>query len=93
VDEAEVEHAAAKDLITQIRNSSPALDTQFNAKVNVLGEYVEQHVREEEGAIFPQVRRAKIDTQALGEQIAARKAEILGEVADGSARASSLRLI
>ena len=85
--------AAAKDLITQIRRSSPALDTQFNAKVNVLGECVAQHMREEEGAIFPKVRCAKIDTRALGDRIAARKAEIRREVADGSARAGSLRLI
>jgi len=76
VDEAEVEHASAKDLIAQIESSSPS-DEQYDAKVKVLGEYVNHHVEEEEGEMFPKVRRAKLDTVALGEQIAARKAEIM----------------
>lgn len=79
IDEAEVEHASAKDLIAQIQESGPD-DPHFNAKVKVLGEYINHHVEEEEGEIFPKVRKAKIDTVALGEQIAARKAEVMEEV-------------
>lgn len=79
IDEAEVEHASAKDLIAQIQQSSPA-DELFDAKVKVLGEYINHHVEEEEGEIFPKVRKAKLDTETLGEQIAARKAEIMGEL-------------
>lgn len=76
VDEADVEHASAKDLIAQIESSSPS-DDLYDAKVKVLGEYINHHVEEEEGEMFPKVRRAKVDTVALGEQIAARKAEIM----------------
>ncbi|MDQ3215365.1 MAG: hemerythrin domain-containing protein [Pseudomonadota bacterium] len=76
VDEADVEHASAKDLIAQIESSSPS-DDHYDAKVKVLGEYINHHVEEEEGEMFPKVRRAKVDTVALGEQIAARKAEIM----------------
>src|SRR4029453_1155902 len=79
IDEAEVEHASAKDLIAQIQSASPA-DELFDHKAKVLGEYIRHHVQEEEGEIFPQVRKAKLDTVALGEEIAARKAEIMGEL-------------
>ncbi len=76
VDEADVEHASAKDLIAQIEGSSPS-DDHYDAKVKVLGEYIDHHVQEEENEMFPKVRRAKVDTVALGEQIAARKAQIM----------------
>ena len=46
LDEAEVEHAAAKDLIAQIRDMDAA-DDLYDAKVKVLGEYVDHHVAEE----------------------------------------------
>lgn len=75
-DEADVEHASAKDLIAQIESSAPS-DNHYDAKVKVLGEYINHHVEEEEGEMFPKVRRAKVDTVALGEQIAARKAQIM----------------
>ena len=76
IDEADVEHASAKDLIAQIEGSSPS-DDHYDAKVKVLGEYINHHVQEEEGEIFPKVRRAKLDTVTLGEQIAQRKAQIM----------------
>jgi len=76
IDEADVEHASAKDLIAQIEGSSPS-DDHYDAKVKVLGEYINHYVQEEEGEIFPKVRRAKVDTVALGEQIAERKAQIM----------------
>jgi hemerythrin superfamily protein len=76
IDEADVEHASAKDLIAQIEGSSPS-DDHYDAKVKVLGEYINHHVQEEEGEIFPKVRKAKVDTATLGEQIAGRKAQIM----------------
>jgi hemerythrin superfamily protein len=78
VDEADIEHASAKDLIAQIEASSPS-DDHYDAKVKVLGEYIDHHVQEEEGEMFPKVRKAKLDTVALGEQIAARKEEIMAQ--------------
>ena len=76
IDEADVEHASAKDLIAQIEGSSPS-DDHYDAKVKVLGEYINHHVEEEEGEMFPKVRKAKLETVALGEQIAQRKAQIM----------------
>jgi hemerythrin superfamily protein len=75
VAEATVEHASAKDLIAQIEDSSPA-DEIYDAKVKVLGEYVDHHVQEEERKMFPKLRRAGLDLDALGERIAARKQEL-----------------
>lgn len=85
VDEADVEHASAKDLIAQIEGSSPS-DDHYDAKVKVLGEYIDHHVQEEEGEMFPKVRRAKVDTVALGEQIVARKQEIMLQASSSANR-------
>lgn len=75
VDEAIVEHAAAKQLIAQIVEMDPH-DELFDAKVKVLGEQIDHHVQEEEGEMFPKAKKAKLDLLALGEQIAARKEEV-----------------
>ncbi|MDY0747550.1 hemerythrin domain-containing protein [Paucibacter sp. R3-3] len=83
IDEATVEHASAKDLIAQIEASSPD-EELFDAKVKVLGEYIEHHVKEEEGEMFPKVKKAKLDLAALGAEITARKEEILDELAAGA---------
>jgi hemerythrin superfamily protein len=78
VDEATVEHACAKDLIAQIQQSSPDADL-YDAKVKVLGEYIDHHVKEEEGELFPKLRKSDLDLEALGEQLSARQGELLDE--------------
>ena len=79
VDEADVEHSTAKELIAQIQGSSPD-DPHFDAKVKVLGEYIDHHVKEEEGEIFPKAKKGGLDTAALGAEIAARKEELMAEM-------------
>ena len=82
--EAYVEHDAAKLLIAEIEAGSGKTDDFFDAKVQVLGEQIDHHVKEEEDELFPEVRKADIDTKALGEQLAARKRELMKEYkADG----------
>jgi hemerythrin superfamily protein len=75
VDEAVVEHASAKDLIAQIQEMDPG-DDLYDAKVKVLGELVEHHVKEEEEEMFPKTRELKLDMKALGEEMATRQQEI-----------------
>ncbi len=75
IDEATVEHASAKDLIAQILSMEPT-EELYDAKVKVLGELIEHHVKEEEEEMFPKARAAGLDLAMLGAQIAARKAEI-----------------
>ena len=81
LNEAEVEHQAAKDLIEQIQNSDPG-DPLYDAQVKVLGEYVNHHVEEEEGQLFPLVQQTDIDLDALGAELSARQEELLSVEAD-----------
>jgi hemerythrin superfamily protein len=77
IDEAEVEHTSVKELIAKIKGGSPG-DDLWEAQVKVLGEYVNHHVKEEEGEMFPKVRKTGLDLEAIGEQLAQRKAELQG---------------
>src|SRR5213079_2928584 len=79
LDEAEVEHATAKDLIEQIQSMDPT-DELYDAKVKVLGEYVNHHVQEEEGELFPKCMSSEMDLDQLGEAISARKVELMDEL-------------
>jgi hypothetical protein len=72
IDEAAVEHKSAKDLIVEIQSSQPR-DELYDAKVNVLGEYVNHHIKEEQGQIFAAARKAGVDAKGLGAQLAERK--------------------
>jgi hemerythrin superfamily protein len=78
LDEAEVEHASAKELIAQIQASSPA-EPLYDAKVKVLGEYVNHHVEEEEKELFPECRDSDMDLKELGEKLKARKEELASQ--------------
>ena len=80
IDEAIVEHATAKDLIDQIE-SMVGSDDLYDAKVKVLGEYINHHVEEEENEIFPKARKAKMDLEGLGESVAFRKDELMAPMA------------
>ncbi len=75
VNEAVVEHASAKDLIAQIDGMS-GKEELFNAKVTVLSELIDHHVREEEAEMFKQAKASGIDLDALGDRMEARKAEL-----------------
>ena len=77
--EAYVEHDGAKVLIAEIEAGGPD-DDFYEAKVKVLSEQIEHHVEEEEKRIegmFSQARKAGLDMDALGEQLLARKNELI----------------
>jgi hemerythrin superfamily protein len=76
MDEALVEHAGAKDLIAQLEDASPE-DDLYDAKVTVLGEQINHHVKEEEGDMFPEAKKAKVDTEALGATMLKRKIALM----------------
>ena len=81
LDEAEVEHAGAKDLIAQLREADPG-DKFYDAKMTVLAEYIRHHVREEEGELFPQVKESGLDLDSLGKEMRARNEELLAEIVE-----------
>jgi hypothetical protein len=77
--ESYVEHDGAKVLIAEIMAGDPSGDEFYDAKVQVLSEEIKHHVEEEERrmeGLFAQARKAGLDMDALGEQLAARKAEL-----------------
>jgi hemerythrin-like domain-containing protein len=88
VNEAEVEHGSAKDLIAQIEEASPS-DDRFDALVKVLGEYIKHHVKEEEGEIFPEVKRSELDTEELGQQMQEHKQELQERLTQGGSMSAS----
>ncbi|MCG2584412.1 hemerythrin domain-containing protein [Massilia sp. TS11] len=75
LDEAEVEHAGAKDLISQLEVMYPG-DDHYEATVAVLSEEVERHIETEELNIFPAARQARLDLNELGARMAQRRAEL-----------------
>ena len=79
VEEAQVEHNGAKDLIEQIEGATE-IDDEYNAKVKVLGEYVKHHVNEEENEIFPKVSDDQEELDELGQEMASRKSELAEEM-------------
>jgi hypothetical protein len=85
LDEAEVEHTSAKELIAQIE-AATEVDDKFDAKVIVLGEYIDHHVKEERNEIFVKARAAKgLDLVAMRDQLAARKEELMEELTGATA--------
>jgi hemerythrin superfamily protein len=79
LDEAAVEHAGAKELIAQLEIAQPS-DPLYDAKVTVLAEYIRHHVKEEEGELFPKLRKADFDGEAVGEAMRDRKEELEEQV-------------
>jgi hemerythrin superfamily protein len=93
--EAEIEHDGAKQLIAKIEASGPD-DDYFDSQVKVLSEMIKHHVKEEEqpGGMFAEARKSDMDLDALGEQMAQRKAELeesdLMDAAKSGARRAGL---
>ena len=79
LEEAYIEHASAKDLISQIEAAGD-MDETYDAKVKVLSEYVKHHVKEEENEIFTEVHDKQVELDELGQEMAARKAELMEEL-------------
>jgi hemerythrin superfamily protein len=79
VEEAVVEHAAAKDLIAQLE-AADEVDDAFDAKVKVLGEQIKHHAGEEEEEIFPKVKSEREALDELGQEMFSRKAELLEDI-------------
>ena len=79
IKEAYVEHDGAKVLIAEIEAGGPD-DEFYDAKVKVLSEQIEHHVEEEEKrmeGMFSQARKAGLDMDTLGDQLRARKEELV----------------
>nr|WP_245175882.1 MULTISPECIES: hemerythrin domain-containing protein [unclassified Cupriavidus] len=79
LDEAQVEHQVAKDLIAAIEED-PAGD-MLAANFTVLSEYVSHHIEEEEGELFKNAIKEKVNLRDVAEAMAARKEELMQQTA------------
>ena len=68
MDEADVEHAGAKNLIKDLEKMDPD-DSHYDAKVTVLSEYIKHHVKEEEATMFPELEKAGIDGEEIAQEV------------------------
>jgi hypothetical protein len=83
--EAFVEHDGAKVLINDIMETGGEGEF-FEAKIKVLSEEIEHHVKEEEKpgeGFFAQARKGDVDMVALRDQLMARKEELMAQAENG----------
>jgi hemerythrin superfamily protein len=76
MNEAMEEHHLVHVLIAELKELEPSDDT-FRAKFILLGELVKHHVKEEEGEMFPQAEKAKIDWETLEAEVMRRKEQLM----------------
>jgi hemerythrin superfamily protein len=77
VREAYEEHRQIKSLLAQIAGITPT-DESWDAKIKVLKEDVEHHVKEEEGEMFPDAKKFLGESRLteLGAELEARKQQL-----------------
>src|SRR4051794_32877346 len=78
MNEADEEHHVAKLLIAEL-DAMDGSESHFDAKFHVLAENVRHHIEEEEGEMLPKARKAKLDFEALAEEMTARKEKLLAD--------------
>jgi len=85
VEEAYVEHFLVKTLITRFETLK-AGDKGFDATFKVMSELVQHHIDEEEGTLFPDLRRTQCDVAVLGAKIATRKEALQRKLDEAGSR-------
>ena len=78
MNEANEEHHLVHVLIAELKKLEPSDDT-FKAKFTLLGELVKHHVKEEEGEMFPQAQKAKIEWEELKTEVMGRKEQLMAQ--------------
>ncbi|MFZ6871364.1 hemerythrin domain-containing protein [Undibacterium sp. Di27W] len=75
LDEVEVEHNGAKDIIKQLGDTKPD-DPMFDAKIKVFSEQIRYHVDEEENALFPKINETDLNPDVLGDEMTQPKEDL-----------------
>jgi len=78
VPEATIEHATIKEFIAKVDGKVPDGE-MFDAHIQVMGEYVKHHVKEEQTEMFPKARKTNLDMLELGQRILDRKQELMAD--------------
>jgi hemerythrin superfamily protein len=90
MNEADEEHHVARVLIAEL-DLDGRRDDHRDAKFTVLSESVRHHIKEEEGEMFPKARKTDIDFTALGQQMSARKKQLMREGVPPDAEAQMIK--
>lgn len=69
---AELEHATARQIIRQMQMTDPR-EARYEALVIALTDCVERHATHERRELFPRLREAHLDLEAIGERISERR--------------------
>lgn len=81
MDEADIEHQSAKQLIQQLQQMDAGADPdRYAATFTVLCEYVMHHVKEEEHEMFPELAHAELEWPSLSEQFNERRTALMREM-------------
>jgi hemerythrin superfamily protein len=72
------EHHVVKWVLSELDGMSPESE-RYDAKVTVLIESVRHHVKEEEGEMFPQAQKAKIEWEELKTEVMGRKEQLMAQ--------------
>lgn len=75
----ECSHAGDRDLIAMLDELEPG-DADYDPVVALLGAYVVLQMNDEQQELFPKVRRAGLDTAALGLQMVQRQKSLYEDV-------------
>jgi hemerythrin-like domain-containing protein len=83
LDAAELEHDNLMMLAGQLEDAldGGGPDGQTDARIKFLIEYVDRHIEAEEGDLFPQIEKAGLDLDELGEALRMRQEELQDELA------------
>ncbi len=79
----ELEHDNIMTLVGQLEETldGNGSDGQTDERIKFLIEYVDRHVEVEEGDLFPQIEKASIDFDELGQALRTRREELQDELA------------
>lgn len=88
VDHAIEEHAEVKRLVAELQKAK-SFDAEHDRKVRHLQDLVEEHVQEEEGRLFPELRQSALELYELGRAIAARRVVLLEQLTGKAPRLDS----
>ena len=78
LDGCEVQHDMTADLVARILSLAPH-DDLYDARVIVLGEHVEHHVRREREELFVMARNSRLDLRAMADELNQRRSELVAD--------------
>lgn len=88
LDEASVEHGSAKHFLIDLSTSSNN-DRFYRARLKVLKEYVNHHVKEEEEKLMPMAEASDMDLHELGALLSERRETLMTALEQGMPRSRS----